>query len=400
MKTIDFIKDGINLVLVYSPDVFYNNGIIEKYRNEGKIVIKRCFKVSYIHEYSLTNDDLYDAEETIAFRIGKLIGDYYKLDKSILGTTHIFYFHKETKFNSKLFIAERNISILNKIDNLIQSDLYIGGSNEAAIPKDVYNELIAEFPSTHELTLYSHKRIAQVLRNYFDGLGEITSKFEKYLNKRMNVVLDSTFHVENKLKLSILKAVHKKMIYMLKEEEGFSEKQWQEIVKDALLLIYPKYILAERELIVGTDGRHKKKPDFLLIDASGFVDILEIKKPSGQRLISKATYRNNYVADKDLAGAIVQIEKYVYCLNRAGKSGEEKLQKILCQKIPKKLSLKVINPQGILLMGRSENLSTEQIYDLEIVKRQYKNIVDILTYDDLICRLNNMIIQLELEFES
>jgi len=396
MKTIEFIKDRNSLVLLYSPEAFYN-GIIEKYRKEGEITIKRCFTVTAIDEYSLEDDDWYNTEETIAFKIGKLIGDYYKLDKKILGTTHDFYFHKDTKFNSKLFIAERNITILNKIDSLIQSDLYIGGSNEVAISKDVYDELIGKFPTTHELALYSHKRIAQVLRNYFDGFGEITDKYEKYLNKRINVVVDSTFYSENKLKLSILKAVHEKMIAMIKEEEGFSEKQWQEIVKDALLLIYPKYILAERELIVGTDGHHKKKPDFLLIDASGFVDVLEIKKPNDQRLITKTTYRNNYVADRDLAGAIVQIEKYVQCLNRSGKSGEEKLQSILNHKIPKDLSLKVVNPQGMLLMGRSEGLNAEQLYDLELVKRQHKNIVDILTYDDLIYRLNNMITQLEIE---
>lgn len=396
MKTIEFIKEGNSLVLVYAPEAFYN-GIIEKYRNEGEITIKRCFTVTAIDEYSLEDDDWYNTEETIAFKIGKLIGDYYKLDKKILGTTHDFYFHKDIKFNSKLFIAQRNITILNKIDNLIQSDLYIGGSNEVAIPKDVYDELIGKFPTTHELALYSYKRIAQVLRNYFDGFGEITDKYEKYLDKRLNVVVDSTFYSENKLKLSILKAVHEKMIAMIKEEEGFSEKQWQEIVKDALLLIYPKYILAERELIVGTDGHHKKKPDFLLIDASGFVDVLEIKKPNDQRLITKTTYRNNYVADRDLAGAIVQIEKYVQCLNRSGKSGEEKLQSILNHKIPKGLSLKVVNPQGMLLMGRSKGLNAEQLYDLEIVKRQHKNIVDILTYDDLIYRLNNMITQLEIE---
>lgn len=397
MRTMEFIKDGSSLVLVYTPEAFYN-GIIDKYRKEGQITIKSCFIVTTIDEYNLKGNDWYDTEETIAFMVGKLIGDYYKLNKEILGTTHDFYFYKDTKFNSKLFIADRNINILSKIDNLIQSDLYIGGNNETAIPKYVYDELIGKFPTTHELTLYSHKRIAQVLKNYFDDFGEIAEKYDKYLNKRLNtMVMNSTFRVENKLKLSILKAVHEKMIAMIKKEQGFSEKQWQEAVKDALLLIYPKYILAERELIVGTDGLHKKKPDFLLVDASGFVDVLEIKKPNDQRLITKTTYRNNFVADRDLAGAIVQIEKYVQCLNRSGKPGEEKLQSILNHKLPKDLYLKVVNPQGMLLMGRSEGLNAEQLYDLEIVKRQHKNIVDILTYDDLIYRLDNMIIQLENE---
>lgn len=396
MKTMEFIKDGSNLVLAYTPEPF-SNGILDKYRKEGKVTIKRCFIVTSHDEYSLDDDGWYDTEETIAFIIGKLVGDYYRLDKGILGTNHSFYFYKDIKFTSKLFITDRNINILSKIDSLIQSDLYIGGSNEVAIPQDVYDELLGKFPTTHELTLYSHKRIAQVLKNYFDGFDEITEKYEKYLNRRLEFVVDNTFYWENKLQLSILKAVHEKMLDMMKDEQGFSEKQWQEVVKNALLLIYPKYILAEREIVVGSDGRHKKKPDFLLIDASGFVDVLEIKKPNNQRLITRTVYRDNFVADRDLAGAIVQIEKYVQCLNRSGKSGEEKLQSSLRHKIPECLSVQVVNPQGILLMGRSIGLNSEQLYDLEIVKRQHKNIVDILTYDDLIYRLENMIVQLENE---
>jgi len=164
-------------------------------------------------------------------------------------------------------------------------------------------------------------------------------------------------------------------------------------VHEIVLILYPKYILAKREIDVGHDGRHAKKPDFLLVDASGFVDILEIKKPNGQRLITKTDYRNNYVADRDLAGAIVQIEKYVYCLSRGGKTIERKLQNKLETDLPRGIEIKSVNPQGILLMGRCEGLSAEQQFDLEIIKRQHKNIVDIMTYDDLISRMGNMIKQ-------
>lgn len=49
--------------------------------------------------------------------------------------------------------------------------------------------------------------------------------------------------------------------------------------------------------------------------------------------------------------------------------------------------IRVTNPQGMLLIGRSNNLSIDQLFDLEIIKRQHKNIVDIMTYDDLLERL-------------
>jgi hypothetical protein len=42
-------------------------------------------------------------------------------------------------------------------------------------------------------------------------------------------------------------------------------------------------------------------------------------------------------------------------------------------------------------MGREKGLSDVQKNDLEIIKRKYKNIMDIITYDDLIRRIKNII---------
>lgn len=391
--TIEFSVEGNKLIMFYTPEAF-NSGILEKYWKDKKITIKRCFFVTEENEFKIQDDSWYNSEETIAFVVGEKLNSYVRLDKNIFGTDNTFFFHENFKFHSKLFIAHRDISILSKIDRLVREDVFCGGNEERAIPEIIYYELLKKFPTSHELTLYSHKRISQVLTNHFDGLGSFSEKYEKYLNDKLDLPVSHVFHYEKELKLSILKTIYSTMTQMIKSEEGFSEKQWQEVVKEALLLIYPKYILAERELIVGNDGRNKKKPDFLLVDAGGFVDILEIKKPNDQRLITKTVYRNNFVADRDLAGAIVQVEKYIHCLLYSGKQGEEKLQKFLNGKIPESVTIRIVNPQGMLLMGRSEGLNKEQLYDLEIIKRQHKNIVDILTYDDLIERLKNMILQL------
>ncbi len=42
-------------------------------------------------------------------------------------------------------------------------------------------------------------------------------------------------------------------------------------------------------------------------------------------------------------------------------------------------------------MGRDNQSSIHEKKDFEIIKRQYKNIVDILTYDDLILRIERLI---------
>lgn len=61
------------------------------------------------------------------------------------------------------------------------------------------------------------------------------------------------------------------------------------------------------------------------------------------------------------------------------------------------MEVKVINPQGILLAGRSNELTEEQKQDFELIKRQYKHVVDIMTYDDLLFRLGNIIKSLKLK---
>lgn len=126
------------------------------------------------------------------------------------------------------------------------------------------------------------------------------------------------------------------------------------------------------------------------MDHSGFVDILEIKKPDAQILTKQASYRNNYVPVREFAGAIQQIEKYIFCLT-ARKENREYVISKLKEKIPIDITPEIVNPQGILLLGRSNEFNVEQKRDFELIKRQYKNIADIMTYDDLIQRLKNII---------
>ena len=57
----------------------------------------------------------------------------------------------------------------------------------------------------------------------------------------------------------------------------------------------------------------------------------------------------------------------------------------------------MVNPKGILLLGRSNNFNERQKRDFELIKRQYKNIADIMTYDDLMFRLTTIIDSLKRE---
>lgn len=384
--SIHFTKNDDNLFLHYEPE-FDSDGILSRLELGEEIHPKRCF--------NLNKELLIQVKEgfipSFIFRVGDAKGQYFKLDSEVFGTSHDFYFSKEIKFDYKLFVASQQISILRRIDVLVQEDVYISLSEDSPnhIPYSAYLALIHAFPNSTELRKYANARIARILRNYLDGLGNIEISYEQYLNSRDSFTLNPA---ENLItdKKSLFQKAYDLLNYMLNNYESYSEKSWQEAICDVLCVIYPKYILAKREQEIGNDGRHKKRPDFLLVDSSGFIDVLEIKKPNNQSLITKTVYRNNYIADRDLSGSIVQLEKYIYCLNHGGSELEMRLQKNLKADLPPELRIRITNPQGILLMGRSNSLDEDQLFDLEIIKRQHKNIADIMTYDDLLERIKHI----------
>ena len=178
--------------------------------------------------------------------------------------------------------------------------------------------------------------------------------------------------------------------------DSIPEKQWQAAIHNVLQLLYPKYICCAREIKFYGMGKNDKQPDFLLVDANGFVDILEIKKAD---VIVLTKYRNNYVASREVSGAIQQIEKYIYCLNSSDKAKADVSSK-LKPLLPEGVEVRVVNPQGILLFGRSKDFNQQQLADLELIKRQYKHVADIMTYDDLLLRLRNIIESLKLKINT
>jgi len=49
----------------------------------------------------------------------------------------------------------------------------------------------------------------------------------------------------------------------------------------------------------------------------------------------------------------------------------------------------------MIIMGRDKTMEPSELGDFEIIKRKYKNVIDIFTYDDLLRRLEVTIKQLK-----
>lgn len=393
MASISFEYSENKLILCYTP-VMGLDDITKRLDTEDGISIKHTFWVTKdLLCEDVEKDD--DWEETLHFYIGAVGEAYTQLDSEVFSTDHSFYFGNEIKLKPEMFTAYRNISILRKIDEVIERDFYIGGDweNHNGISKETFDELLEKFPKTTELAKYARKRIASIIKDYFPECDKYEAIYEKFVESKNSSYASSVSEISKfniQIELEQFTVAYQELMDMLNRYEAIDEKQWQEKIHNILQLLYPKYICCARE-IKFYGGKKDKQPDFLLVDANGFVDILEIKKADVRMLTQ---YRSNYVATREISGAIQQIEKYIFCLNSSDKAKEDVSKKIT-EFLPEGVEVKIVNPQGVLLAGRSNEFTDEQKKDFELIKRQYKHVADIMTYDDLAQRLRNIIASLE-----
>lgn len=390
---IQFDKIKGLLVLTYSNE----NGSIywfkQKLIKEGYVKLSKTFELRKEDLYPSDNSSEWsdEMEDEYQFIIGKLKGDYYKLKKSIFQLKNKIYFFKDTKFKVSYFKTNTNASILPKLDKLITEPIYIGGteSGNGKISIVEYEALLKFMPNSYEVKLYSESRIESVLSNYISTKDDAENKFNSYLNKKLDFSANKDLtKMFNEYEIEKLGTILNQLEEMLSNEKKYSEKQWQEKILQILLLLFPKYIAVFDEVRFEDIYSGKtRRLDYLLIDYLGHIDIIEIKKPMDAGLVSKNHYRDNHIPKRELSGTIMQIEKYIYYLNKWGRKGEEKLTKKYKKQLPEDLNIKITNPNGIIIMGRESGLNSDQLNDLEIIKRKYKNVVDIITYDDLIKRI-------------
>jgi hypothetical protein len=119
--------------------------------------------------------------------------------------------------------------------------------------------------------------------------------------------------------------------------------------------------------------------DIMLLDASGNVDVVEIKQPFGEAMTTPQRYRKNHVPMRELSGAVIQVEKYLLHLTRWGQKGEHTLTKRYASRLPIGFKIRVVNPGGLVIMGRDADMTPDQRGDFEVTRRHYKHIADIVT---------------------
>lgn len=383
---IKFKKKRKEIILSYSSDYPGPEWVYHELKTTGNVTVSKVFRFSRRDLISSPPED--DEVKYVDFKVARRSGDYYCFPKDVLSLDNDLYIHKDIKLERKLFVAERGISIFQKIDRLIKGSVYVGGDSEDSIPESVYYDLLKKFPNTYELNRYASARISSILSSYMETKEDYEEKYQKYMNGKA-----SKEGVDLTIQLSELEVVKytkllEKLNSMLEDEISYSESQWQEELLQIILLLYPKYIYVFKEApLRDTYNNSDRRIDYLLVDSSGNTDIIEIKKPFEKCIVTNRTYRDNFIPLRELSGTVMQIEKYIFYLNKWGRKGEEKLTNCYKDSISEGFEIKVTNPSGIIIMGRNNEMSIEQKQDFEVIKRKYKNVIDIITYDDLLQRL-------------
>ena len=394
-------KKNNSLLLTHEPDAFNNvPWIDEKLNTDGEVTLRRTF--------TFTDADLVpgqievDDEEGVEriFKLGTTEGGYFRVGKDILGLKHDLLLDKSMKINLQVFVANRNISIFRKIDELIDEQIIIGGEHDSAIPLSDFEYLQKTFPTTNELTHYARSRISRVLKDYFGTLTDAENQLNGYLAKKKRLVTTSRNSILENFELQKFVYIHSELEGMLKAVDSYSERSWQKKILELLLFIFPKYIAVLENVNIKDfysklDKVTNRYIDLMLVDANGNIDIIEVKKPVANALLSRNTYRGNHTPRIELAGSVMQAEKYVFHMSKWGREGELEIYKKRKSELPAGFELKITNPKAMILLGRDNDFDGEQRFDFEIIRRKYANVIDIMTYDDLLRRLENIIVMMK-----
>ena len=400
-----------SVIFEYEPEFTSAEWILNELRIHHEVTLSRGFTFNY--------DDLIDGpgdlaeaeigEPVFRFRFATRRSGYFRILGRILGIANDVLIEEGITLQRKLFIAERNVGIFRRLAKAIPdgAEIVIGGDREGSIPEDVFRELLDRFPNSRELDRYANARVETIIGEHFDGMRSARDQYETYLSKRKSSVTDAPLAQDHLLQAEIDKFVYVRdtIIAWLRSAESYTERDWQKMIIKIILLIFPKYVAVLENVEIADfytspDRTRRRYIDLGLIDAAGTLDVIEIKKPVDNVLLSKSLYRDNSIPTRELSGSVMQAEKYLFHLSKWGVTGERELSRRFASDLPRSMQIRITNPKAMIILGRDlrpdgqHALTDRQLFDLEVIKRKYANMIDILTYDDLLRRLENIITSL------
>lgn len=402
---IDIYTENNFLVFYYEAEYPEGNNVewvLNNLEENESCTIAKSFHFKKIDLLDYDKENFSFVRFNIANRIEYNNIKYYQVKKHILNIKFDLLFEESCNISINYFFTVRKLSIFKIIDDIGIGDiLIVGGTEENSISEKDYKKILASLPNTYELNLYDQSRVFSTLKNYFPTNKDKLFQFNRYVENRKieNTEINQLDFAEIDIqRFSITLETLKEMLL---NEDSYSEVEWQKQIIKIVQIIFPKYIIAVRESkILKGIAKKDKHIDILLGDVNGNVDLIEIKKPYGIELLRKNPYRENYIPSAALQGAVMQAEKYIFYLMKNGKVAEDFLDKQTEKIRSKEYHFHIVNPKSIIIMGHTSNFDEQQKTDFEVIKRKYTNVLDIISYEDLIYRLETIINTLKIKKET
>ena len=401
--SLDISIENGKVLLLFFPEMGGSEAYLKLLDEREYMRVYNVFTISKENVLGIDGDD-------VVISIGVVDGSYNRISGDILGTKRDYCFENTIKLGKTDFIGVRRTSVLCLLDSLISTNresVYIDSKNgefdsDNHIVYSDFRKFQKAIPHKTEISKYIRMRAASVFGGIFAKADAAIEEHNEWLKHIENVVHGENLTEGNITNLDYFHAldykklmeIRDKLVYYVDNCDTYAESTFQKAISEIVRFIFPKYLYSAREVKFKGLDAHEKQPDFVLIDYNGMIDFMEIKKPSS-KLLNVRKYRNNYSPSYEMSGAAQQVEKYITCIQRYAEEWETKPPRKIAKVIPEEMRLKVINPQGIIVMGDARGFSVDQKRDFELIKRQYKHVAEIITYDDLLSRLDNMIISLK-----
>lgn len=241
-------------------------------------------------------------------------------------------------------------------------------------------------PADQSILDYRPGKIAELLddKEVLDNLNEDDKNAIRSIFPSVIGEMEFTLRSAKKVKIVAEGLKKTQEVYLAKVIAEFekklkgrsSEESWQKFLRTHILTLLNTYAAVIEKQSVDLDGKY---PDFMLIDAYGYLDVYEIKKPQTV-VLNYDKSRNNYYWSVEVARAISQTEKYLGCIQQYQLDLEHKLRK-------QEIDAHIVRPRGFVIVGKRSDLKNDDmLHDFRVLNDALKNL-DLIFYDDLLTNL-------------